>query len=383
VYGLILALVVPCAGQTGSSVQLSTQQHWLGATGHLGYVVAHAEKVANIQAHGHLLELTYSSQPNPMASWAQFYPGARYGLSVLVANFGQPNLTGYAVGFIPHLELGIGPRHRHFPKRLVGRLGTGIGYFTRTFYTDAQFKNRAIASHFNGCMQVGLQYLLPVLRKPTAHAGTHHTRQHELVLGLMLTHFSNGKVQEPNWGINTFSLNAGLRFGLPPRVRQTAVAAAQAAFNPRWFGLAQVSGGTKEAGYINPKRYAVVALATEWGRSFARVSHLSIGLDAVWHPFVGEYAIDLQDTTTQVHDLPFRQKAQLFVRLGHEARFGRLGILTQLGTYVYTPSNEQGTVITRLGVRYWPTDHFFTSITLKSLIFTADYIDFAIGFRFK
>jgi hypothetical protein len=331
-------------------------------------VIPHSEKVPNIGSHGRFLELRWQHRPQPgSGQWQTLYKRPRYGLSLLLMDFGQPRLTGYALGVVPHFDFHLLNRST---THLAARVGTGLGFFQRTFYTGRQWRNRAVGSHVEVCLQAFLDYYQRLGRKGWAS-------RVELQLGFGLTHFSNGNIREPNWGINSASLSLGAQYDLQGPVPQLPpVQLAEVA--QRWVLNVGGVGGTKQQGYINGTRHPVAGLEAEGGRRLGRRSALTLGTEGVYHPILASYVFP----DSGVEGAQFRHKVQVGIRIGHELSIGNLGVVAQVGTYLYTPTYFDGRYYQRIGLRYYFWHRrIFVGVALKTHFAVADYIGFSAGVR--
>jgi hypothetical protein len=107
---------------------------------------------------------------------------------------GNPSLNGSALAWHINIEANLKQR-QHFHSAV--RIGSGIGYLSKPYDLNTNKMNKAIGSHFNGNMQLMYKAYFDLTPKSA------------LVLGLGVTHYSNGNFRRPNLGINMAHLSVG------------------------------------------------------------------------------------------------------------------------------------------------------------------------------
>jgi hypothetical protein len=69
--------------------------------------------------------------------------------------------------------------------------------------------------------------------------------------------------------------------------------------------------------------------------------------------------------------------------VGHELLIRKVSVVTQLGAYVYDTHLNQHYWYARLGMKYFITRNTFVMATLTNRKQSADYLQCAVGYRFK
>jgi len=67
--------------------------------------------------------------------------------------------------------------------------------------------------------------------------------------------------------------------------------------------------------------------------------------------------------------------------VGHEFSYKKLGLLTQLGVYLYNPLKLDPPVYQRYGLKYYITDKVFVMSALLIHYGSADFIEWTVGLR--
>jgi hypothetical protein len=67
--------------------------------------------------------------------------------------------------------------------------------------------------------------------------------------------------------------------------------------------------------------------------------------------------------------------------LGYELFINNWSVVAQLGYYLYYPYDFEGRVYNRLGLKYYFSEKWFGTVSVKSHIATAESVEFGIGIR--
>lgn len=349
----------PCRGaaQPGSG-------WYVGGNLYGGIVVAHSEMVSNIEAHTWGGEVLLSRRMRNQNGWSANYLAPRYGIALHFTEYGQPDLMGQSFGLLPHIEFNLLKRPNY---QATFRLGTGIGYFTRTFYTDDRMKSRAIGSRFNGNMHLGVWNHFAL------------TDGLELNLGVAITHFSNGNVREPNWGVNTFTFGGGVQGLFAEESGPRSGPTDTGFYRKGWKGSLSLAWGTKQNGYLDGTRYSAWNIQATANNRLGPKSELLAGIDFFYDPIYPNYLYPDSIRTDEERDT---DKLHLALLVGHELWLGKIAIMTHVGGYLYTPGNEYKPIYQRVGIKYRPFWWLYSSVSLKTHLSVAEFIEWRVGWYF-
>ena len=110
-------------------------------------------------------------------------------------------------------------------------------------------------------------------------------------------------------------------------------------------------------------------------------STLQLGVDVFFSPFLIDHvrfeAIAIPSLGT-TGDEDYRRVG---VFAGHELRFGRIALVSQLGYYVYYPYDFEGRIYERLGLKRYFGERLYGVITVKAHGAKAEAAEFGIGIR--
>jgi hypothetical protein len=240
------------------------------------------------------------------------------------------------------------------------RLTTGIGLLSRQWDVYANPKNRAIGSRFNGMMQAAVYIQTPVSPRKQAQ------------LGLSLIHYSNGNFGQPNLGINMPCL---------------------------FLGIKQFDGNNR---FYHP-RYPENSNTVEWQPSlrfgkkqmsmddprniFNYLAELKLLYPHKPHRFWTAAITGFYDRTyvyTKFQPLPESTAdkiTEIAISGGHEYRVGKVGVIADMGFYLYRPDNAKRRYYQALGVKYYASSKLSAMVRMRTHLSMADYLEWGVAYR--
>ncbi|MGI4971756.1 MAG: acyloxyacyl hydrolase [Janthinobacterium lividum] len=332
-----------------------------GAYAQGALIISHTAPVAHLVAsHPTGFELNVQRQTTGAAPWHSWYKYPKVGLALVYYDYHNPTL-GQSYAASVYLSKAIRRTARH---DLSFRLGTGLAYFPEHYDLYTNRKNTFVSSALNATIQLRFEYDVAIGQ----HLG--------LLMGLGLSHYSNGATAKPNFGINLPTLLLGLNY------HQLRAVSTSTAFVPeptnigRTFWNISTSLGYKQRSGGDQTHYLVNSVTLAAGRRVNRKSNLLVGLEGFYDRSL---VAALRDTARSQDHLPDVKKAGGFV--GHELLFGRLAVVTHLGFYGYNPYKSTPFFYERIGLKYQATNLLFGAIDLKAFRATADVIEFKVGVK--
>ena len=273
----------------------------------------------------------------------------RLGLLAYAAHLGSPTL---GLG----ISLGLNIERQFFKIRNTDlRFGfaMGVGLITQPYHVKTNPTNRAIGSYGNAFGQLYLE------------GSRRITSRLSMQMGLRFSHFSNGAWKAPNLGINIPSVSLGITKNIIsyPFV---SVEVASRLWNP----FVSVRTGRKSLDIDDPRAYWVPVL--EFGCDYRLSKHSSLRLAIATHadPFYRFEKFEKLPAFTPQNGL------DAGISVGYHQRFGKWGMLFDLGWYVYKPNWGYKTpYFEALGISYQLNSHWTAIGRLKANKTTADLIE--------
>jgi hypothetical protein len=336
----------------------STRGNWNAiARADYGFVIAHRPALEPLQeAHVKGFEISFTKQYTGTEYWQRVFLYPDFGVTCAAFDLGTDKLgTGIAV--YPFVDFPLGKKRRfHF------RYGMGLGYIENTFDPIDNIKNAAIGSHINGVIHFDLHYA--------------KTFGNSLIeLGPAITHFSNGSFTLPNLGINIATLNIGFQhsFGnrkpiLNPEKTERDLTSQIHVYTGGFFKKIYPPGGENHFAWT---------LSGLWYKPVTLKSSFGAGVDAFYDNSLSTRIERYQtEKAKPIEDFRFGIYASYELSVGH------LGLLFNMGGYLYNPWPNDGSVYHRIGLRYYFEKTFFC-LNLKTHYARADFIELGFGVKFK
>ena len=324
-----------------------------------GYMWAHRKTMLPLEAQSNGIDLNiYFHTQNSGLNWTRNYRSPRLGINFTYLDFGT-KIGGQAYGILPYTELKILDRPR---QELTFRVGTGIGYLTKTWALD-NLQNKAIGSHLNANMRVHFLYHILL------------TKKLELSAVVGITHFSNANYKMPNLGMNSVEAGFGLGYNLHVKGKETHPYQVDSTATKRKHEW-RLSLATKETALVYTKRIFVAELSYKNFFWCMDKINFNAGIDGFF-----DQGYIYRDNPDQLTDEPnFANSVEFGLTLGGELLLGKLHLIGEGGMYIYSPKWHKGLIYQRVGLKYMFTPQLSGSMTLKTHFARADYMEWGIGY---
>jgi len=358
-----------------NTLQLAYQNGYVFATNDfLKGVNLESEKINGFQN----LSVKLSNQTDGKKLWEQLYLYPEWGIGIYIADFYNPEEIGRPFALFGFLNA---PFIRGDRLLFNYELGFGATFNWKSFNPVTNQYNIAIGAGESFIIDAGLN-LQYTLSKKVAIAG-----------GVSLTHFSNGALKKPNFGINTIAPKIAVKydFSRPEKLRRIEVPK----FHPHNEWLLATYAGVKNVIFdsvnINVYEryegvfYPVFGLSGGFNRVVGYKSKFGIGMTFSYDGSVNaQVAVD--ENELEPVDTPLAEKFQISIYPSYELVLNRISLLLQPAFYLYRRSfkNQTPSFHQRIGLKYQITDHLSAGIILRDYAFhVSDHIEWTLGYRFK
>jgi len=247
------------------------------------------------------------------------------------------------------------------------QFGLGLGYLTERFDYKLNPYNRAIGSHINGYMQLGL--LLETRIKQGL--GFH--------FAVGMSHFSNASWKYPNLGVNLPYIKYGMNVQFVSKKSYSKSTQNQfTASDGVWKKSVALRLGKKEVDLDDNRSFynGLFEFTMEKYRNKASNYRFSIGY---YHDRTYQYK--------KFEELPgynMLNCMELTLSAGYETRFGNWGIMTDFGIYAYKPDFKKKTpYYEAIGVTYQINPSYKAVLRLKANKTVADFAEFGLTYTFN
>jgi hypothetical protein len=327
-----------------------------------GYLIAHREYMANMASHTFGFEAIYTSNHTGWNNVDNTYKNLKWGTGFSFFNMGNKALNGNAYAWHIFVEANLKKREK-FQSTL--RFGSGIGYFNKPFDFKTNKKNKAIGSGLNGNMQVMYNAYFDV------------SKMQQFVLGIGVTHYSNGNFKRPNLGINMAHFNIGLvqKLVSDKPFKQKDL--------PQLFPKKGLEIGigfaNKQIAVADTRRFNIYSGSLVYYKEYRNNRNWRLGSD-IYIDKTYPYELFRPET---LNNLKISQITEVAIKAGHEFMFGRISIVTDLGTYIYRPGQFKKRTYFKIGFNYFFNKGISAQTRLKSHMAVADYFHWGAAYRFN
>lgn len=346
----------------------------LTITGHSGAHIYSGQTLDDKVEFGYsALNVEYSWQPSADNEWSRDTGYAAYGLGFFTGNLGDPQVFGKPnalYGFV-NFFLSNSKRKNIFEIKPA----FGLTYNLSPYNPETNPLNDAIgarmAVYFS--LQFGAAYKL--------------NREIDLLYGIDFTHFSNGRSFTPNYGLNLFGLNAGMRYNfnsaqkrldrdpfttnvLQSRFhRPERPKSEKNDYNNSIDVVAAIGSTQNDEDAGTTRRYGNFTGTVDYRRYFNTMHGASVGLDLFFDNSLAEKYPNTED------------RYLVGIHGGYDFMFWKFAIRVQVGTYL-TDDRGKGNFYLRPALQYELSKNLMAQFALKTKAgASADWIEFGIGWK--
>lgn len=322
----------------------------------------------------------FGRQTDGSQDWHHAYRFPSYGMGIFGAGFGNDEELGSPLAVYGFLTLPLANLGERVD--LSTDFGIGMAFGFVPFDPETNPFNRAIGSSATVYIDWGF-YLRYLLSEKVDVAG-----------GMSFTHFSNGRVREPNIGLNAFTPVSMVRYNFHEHRPVLVTRPPQQAFQPGWEldlvfggGTKNISASTDNAMLLDTDRrntFGVANVSTALLRHFHRYGKVGGGVDVAYDGST-DTRVDLAGGAPIESRAPVAKRLNVGVFGGYQHLFGRFIILLDVGYYVWRGRTD-GRVpefYQRLGFKFDLTESLFAGVNVRFFDFgKSDYIEWHAGYRF-
>lgn len=366
---IILHLVLHMSAQDNKST-VRAGNKYLQLIYHSGIYWSRTEYLAQQFERGYkALEARFGIQTTGQQLWQQYHNYPRYGVGMHYADLvadrkdtivGNP-FSAFAFYGAPWARVG------RFT--LNSDLSVGLSYASVIHDPVLNPYNDVIASHINLYFDFNMNLYCRL------------TNRIDLNAGYGVTHYSNGRIHQPQKGVNNWGWTFGLSYQLN-KTRPEWIENERPEFN--WeseLQLMYAAGVVEEhrLGDFEGIHYYTSSFTVDYVFTFNPRMALGIGTDILYD---GSLARAIKGIAPE--DVTTFQKFYFGSHMGYHFIIDRVTILFNLGTYFYQHSYDRGYWFLRAGGRIRLTDHLHTQICIKTKNgVRADWIEWGVATSFK
>lgn len=320
--------------------------------------------------------LKLSSQTDGEKLWEQLYKYPDWGIGIYMADFFNPEEIGRPLALYGFFNAPFIRRQR---LTFNYELGFGATFNWKSFNPVTNQYNIAIGAGESFIIDAGLNLHYNLTNKV------------DIIAGFSLTHFSNGALKKPNFGINAIAPEIGLKYNFYKPITFRTLEVPE--FNPHNEWLISGFGGVKNLIFdsvdidiiekYEGAFFPVFGISAGYNRQVSYMSKIGIGMTLSYDGSINAQAA-VENNELDPIDTPFSDKIQLSIYPSYELTVNRLSLVLQPAFYLYRKKfrNQSPSFHQRIGLKYQITDKVFAGIILRDYAFhVSDHLEWTLGYR--
>jgi hypothetical protein len=328
---------------------------------HIGTILAPPRLNNVIKGHPIGVEVNYIRPTHGEKRWQRIYHYPEMGLTFIYFDFANPEQLGKGISLYPFINFHL-THGKIFS--LEFKMATCIGYVTKKFDPVNNPDDLVIGSHFNAF--VSLRWNAKIRLSDNLNLKT----------GFGLTHFSNGAMDLPNFGMNVASFDLGIAYHFNSE-NVKLLPDTFTASDHHLHLVTYVCGGICEISRTSQKEYPAGVVSVNLERYYGSRTKWNAGLEFEY----SSARLEQTRTDTSIHNYKDVENLQVGIKAGYAFVVDQLSFPVEMGVYLYSHPNT-GYFFHRIGVRYQVNKHLIACITLKTQWAAADYFEFGFGYTF-
>lgn len=354
----IFVLYILLLSATANSQSLGRDEIWVEGKFKAGFLIAHRGMMGHLPTeHAFAGEISYLVQGKGQKDWHYWYRKPTFGVTGFFGSVGNREILGHYAGAYSFMSF---PMVRQKFYTFSFKMGAGMAYATKVYNPESNNLNSAISTHLNALIVLGVESRF-VFGNNSA------------ILGLDMTHFSNGASEVPNLGLNLpyVSLGYGRRIQKSNFCDTCPVAGLG---RQRYFFGANIIGSVASSFPIGGKKYPVYAMSIFGRKLIGDKGGIELSFDVMSKQSILDFKPEVPKAQ--------RDLIQLGAFVGFVMPLDHLHLITGMGVYVRDKFKQYGRFYHRVGLRYVFDNGINIGVVLKAHWARADYIEYGIGYSF-
>jgi len=315
------------------------------------------------------IEFRFGFQSIGKEFWQQYHKYPKYGFGMhysdLVKNPADTTM-GNPFSLFAFFS---GPWARWGRFTLATDISVGLSYMDRIHDPVTNPYNEVIASHINLYFDLNM------------NLGFSISKRIDMYAGYGLTHYSNGRIHQPQMGVNNWGWTAGMSYLLKEPLEAFIYQEPPEFFSTESVQLMYSVGIVEE---VFPDTYEKVSYFTssftaDFAYQFNPKMAVTVGLDVMYDASLGIAIPGIPPDQVSAW-----QKTYLASHMGWQYIINRFRFLFNLGTYFRQHSSARGFAFARAGGRIQITDPLSVHICIKTKQgIRADWIEWGAAYSLK
>lgn len=324
----------------------------------VGFLVAKRGEVAHLPtSHTYSGEISFVIHTNGKKDWHKVFNYPTIGATIIGLSAGNNKVLGTFWGTYAFIEF---PFVKTKQYQLTGKLGNGLALGTKVYNPIVDPKNSVVSTHLNALVCFGLQNRFTFNRS-------------QIVLGIDLTHCSNGAFKVPNIGINMPFLSIGYGYRFKTTERDT-VRKQSLPFRKILYGVTTIYSH-KEIFPTGQGKLPVYGISSFARYFFNQKVGYEVALDIVSKQVIFRYKPEIQKNQLDV--------IQVGIYAGYLLPLDRFHLVLGMGMNIRDKYQPESFLYHRIGMRYCFENGMNLNAVLRSNWAKADFVEWGIGYTFN
>ncbi len=332
---------------------------------HRGIVLPfHDDMIYMLKDFSNGVELNYGSRNFSKNSWQANFNYPEIGLGLYYGTLGNDEIYGSGIALFPYINQYI-YRSTRFSAEYKSSLG--LAYVTKIYDYKTNPYNSCISSHVNAYIGFGLLLDYRITDRIVFNATA------------SLTHFSNGAVKKPNYGINILSTTIGAKYMFNEKPTPV-IDKIKVSKSKEQEILVVVSCGQSQH-FNNTSKYYNVNLNVNYLWHLNSKKAIGIGFDEIYSKSIPYIWANFEEESYSSFSNSDYFVSSVFA--SYNIFLGKATAYIHLGAYVFSNIQPVQPVYPRIGVRYRITDNLVSSLGVKASFCASEFLEFGVGYRFN
>jgi hypothetical protein len=310
--------------------------------------------------------------------WEQVYHYPEYGGGIYLADFYNSAEIGFPIALYGYFQA---PLIRREKFTFNYELGLGLAFNWKN-YSPANVYNNAIGAKRTVYVDLGLNTEFKIKNRLYLSAG------------FSLSHFSNGRLKDPNLGLNTIAPKISLKYDINNNKQKFIIQEIPKFIKKNEFNIT-LFGGSKNIIYdsidiailekYEGVYFPVIGISTTFNRQVSFKSKLGMGVSFCYDGSINAQ-IAVENGELEPADGPIKDNLQLSIFPSYEHVINRVSLILQPSFYIYRLKTENMSTVfyQRIGLKYNFYKNFYVGINLRAYKFSvSDFIEWNAGYYFQ
>jgi hypothetical protein len=320
-----------------------------------GFLIGKRGEVASLpRSHTYGGELSFVIHTNSKKHWHKACNFPTVGFTLFGASVGNKEILGDFFGSYSFIDFPFINSNRY---QISGKLGAGVAFTSKVYDPILNPKNSVVSSYLNALVCFGVMNKFIFNR-------------HSVVLGIDLTHCSNGAYKVTNIGINIpfVSIGYGYKFNV---TEKDSLRKAELPFRKLLVGMTIIYSN-KEIFPTGLGKAPVYGLSLFSRYFFKPKVGCEISLDVVSKQIIMRYKPEIEKSQTDL--------VQVGLYAGYLLPLDKFHLVIGMGVNVRDKYQPEGLFYHRIGMRYYLNNGVNLNLVLRSNWAKADFVEWGLGY---